>query len=45
MAKPLGSVLLFSRRVISAQDGARQKLKRCPGPSGNKLSEYVLKIL
>jgi hypothetical protein len=26
-AKPLGSVPPFSRRVFSAQDGARQKLK------------------
>ena len=42
-AKPLGSVPPFSRRVFSAQDGARQKLKICPEPSGNKLSESVFK--
>jgi hypothetical protein len=44
-AKPLGSVSPLSRQVFSAQDGARQKLKICPEPSGNKLSEYFLKIL
>jgi hypothetical protein len=44
-AKPLGSVLPLSRWVFSAQDGARQKLKTCPEPSGNKLSESFLKIL
>ncbi len=42
-AKPLGSVSLLSRRVFSAQDGARQKLKRCSEPSGNRLSENVIK--
>ncbi len=42
-AKSLGSVLPLSRQVFSAQDGARQKLKICPEPSGNKLSESVLK--
>jgi hypothetical protein len=42
-AKLLGSVLPFSRRVFSAQDGARQKLRICPEPSGNKLSESVFK--
>jgi hypothetical protein len=42
-AKPLGSVPPFSRRVFSAQDGARQKLKICPEQSGNKLSESVIK--
>ncbi len=42
-AKPLGLVLLLSRRVFSAQDGARQKLKRFPDSSGNKLSAYVFK--
>jgi hypothetical protein len=31
--------------VFSAQDGARKKLKICPEPSGNKLSESVFKIL
>jgi hypothetical protein len=42
-AKPLGSVSPFSRQVFSAQDGARQKLKIFPKPSGNKLSESVFK--
>ncbi len=28
-----------------AQDGARQKFKKCTEPSENKLSESVLKIL
>ncbi len=36
-----GSVLLISRWVLSAQEGARQKLKRCIKPSGNKFSEYI----
>ncbi len=40
---PLGSVLLLSRQVFLAQDGARQKVKICPEPSGNKLSESVFK--
>ncbi len=35
----------ISRRVFSAQDGVRQKLKICPELPGNKLSESVLKIL
>ncbi len=39
-SKPLGSVLPLSRQVCSAQDGARQKLKMCPEPSGNKLSGF-----
>ncbi len=40
VAKPLRSVSPLSRRVFSAQkNGARQKLKVCPEPSGNKLSE------
>jgi hypothetical protein len=38
-AKPLRSVSPLSRRIFSAQDGARQKLKTCPEPSGHKLSE------
>ncbi len=42
-AKPFGSVPPFSRWVFSAQDGARQKLKICPEPSVNKLSESVFK--
>jgi hypothetical protein len=33
------------RRVFSAQDGARQKLKICPEPSENKLPGLFLKIL
>jgi hypothetical protein len=37
-AKPLGSVSFLSRRVFSAQNGARHKPKVCPEPSGNKLS-------
>ncbi len=41
-AKPLGSVSLFFRLVFLAQDGARLKLKICPEPSGNKLSESFL---
>jgi hypothetical protein len=44
IAKPLGSVSPLFRRVFSAQDGDRQKLKICPEPSGNKLSEFVFKI-
>jgi hypothetical protein len=44
MVKPIGSVLLFSIWVVSAQDGARQKLKRCPELSGNKLSEKFCKL-
>ncbi len=39
--KPLRSVPPLSRRVCSAHYGARQKLKKCPEPSGNKLSEFV----
>jgi hypothetical protein len=39
--KPLGSELLLSRWVFSVQDGARQKFKIDPEPSGNRLSEYV----
>ncbi len=41
--KSLGSVPPFSRQVFSDQDGARQKLKICSEPSGNKLSESVSK--
>jgi hypothetical protein len=43
MAKPLGSMLLLSRRVFSAQDGARQKLEKCLELPGNKLSKPVFK--
>ncbi len=43
-SKSLGSVSPLSRRVFSAQDGARQKVKIFPEPSGNKLSESVLKF-
>jgi hypothetical protein len=39
--KLLESVSLLSKRVSSAQDGARQKLKICSESSGNKLSEHV----
>ncbi len=42
-AKPLGSVSPFSRRVFLTQDGGRQKLRTCPEPSRNKLSESVFK--
>jgi hypothetical protein len=42
-AKRLGSVLPLSRQVFSAQGGVRQKLKVCPEPSGNKLSESFFK--
>jgi hypothetical protein len=42
-AKPLRSAPSFYRRVFSAHDGARQKLKIFPEPSGNKLSESVFK--
>jgi hypothetical protein len=44
-AKPLGSVPPLSRGVFSAQDGAKQKLKIFPQPSGNMLSKSVFKIL
>jgi hypothetical protein len=44
-AKPLGSELLLSRQVFSAQDGARQTLKLCSISSQNELSKYVFKIL
>jgi hypothetical protein len=44
-AKPLGLVSPLYRQVFLAQDGARQNLKICPEPSGNKLSESILKIL
>jgi hypothetical protein len=40
-AKTLGSELLLSRQVFSAQNGARKKLRICPEPLGNKRSEYV----
>jgi hypothetical protein len=43
VAKPLGTVFQLSCWVFSAQDGARQKLKMYPEPSGNKLLEYVFK--
>jgi hypothetical protein len=36
-------MLSLSRRVFSAQDGPRKKLKICPKPPGNELSEYVFK--
>ncbi len=39
----LGSELLLSRRVFSAQDCPRQNLTICPGPSGNELSDYIFK--
>jgi hypothetical protein len=42
-AKPLRSVSPLCRRVFSAQDGARQKLKICPELSGNRLSDSVFK--
>ncbi len=42
-AIPLGSVLLLSRWVFSAQDGPRYKLKRCPEPLAISFLEYVLK--
>ncbi len=31
----------LSRQVFSAEDGPRKKLKICPEPPGNELSEYV----
>jgi hypothetical protein len=44
-AKPLGSVLPISRRVFSAQDVARQKLKISPKPSEISFLNLFLKVL